>query len=135
MGNTKYDDKFYRLPKRLFKEGQFRSMTNEAKALYMILLDWRCLSECNGDAWRDEYGAIFIIFTIKEMMNLLHLGNKKINKMLKELEVHNLIYRSHQGLGKPNKIYVYDLLKADNDNWLPKQFKHRKGRTNEKEIL
>lgn len=96
------------------------------KALYMILLDRRCLSECNGDAWRDEYGAIFIIFTIKEMMKLLHLGNKKINKMLKELESHNLIYRSHQGLGKPNKIYVYDLLKADNDNWLPKQFKHRK---------
>ena len=22
---------------------------------------------------------------------------------------------------------MYDLLKADNDNWLPKQFKHRKG--------
>ena len=39
MGNTKYDDKFYRLPKRLFKEEQFRSTTNEAKALYMILLD------------------------------------------------------------------------------------------------
>ena len=66
---------------------------------------------------------------------ILHLGNKKINKMLRELEAHNLVYRSHQGLGKPNKIYVYDLLKADNDNWLPKQFKHRKGRTNEKEIL
>ena len=80
MENTKYDDKFYRLPKRLFKDEQFRSMTNEEKA-------------------------------------------------------HNLIYRSHQGLGKPNKIYVYDLLKADNSNWLPKQFKHRKGRTNEKEIL
>lgn len=47
----------------------------------MILLDRRCLSECNGDAWRDEYGAIFIIFTIEEMMRLLHLGNKKINKM------------------------------------------------------
>ena len=68
----------------------------------MILLDRRCLSECNGDAWRDEYGAIFIIFTIKEMMKLLHLGNKKINKMLKELEVHNLIYRSHQGLRYKN---------------------------------
>lgn len=133
--NTKYDDKFYRLSKRLFKEEQFRSMTNEAKALYMILLDRRYLSECNGDAWRDEYGATFIIFTIKEMMKLFHLGNKKINKMLKELEAHNLIYRSHQGLRKPNKIYVYDLLKADNSNWLPKQFKHRKGQTNEKEIL
>lgn len=113
----------------MYQENQFRSMTNEAKTLYMILLDRRCLSECNGDAWRDEYGATFIIFTIKEMMKLLHLGNKKINKMLKELEIHNLIYRNHQGLGKPNKIYVYDLLKADNSNWLPKQFKHRKGRT------
>ena len=67
------------------------------------------------------------LLAIKEMMKLLHLGNKKINKMLKELEAHNLIYRSHQGLGKLNKIYVCDLLKADNSNWLPKQFKHRKG--------
>ena len=99
MEITKYDGKFYRLPKRLFKEDQIRSKTNGAKTLYMILLDRRCLSECNGDVWRDEYGATFIIFTIKEMMKLLHLGNKKINKMLKELEAHNLIYRSRQGLG------------------------------------
>ncbi len=69
------------------------------------------------------------------MMKLLHLGNKKINKMLKELDAQNLIYRSHQGLGKSNKIYVYDLLKADNSNWLSKQFMHRKGRINKKEIL
>lgn len=33
MENTKYDDKFYRLPKRLFKEDQFRSMTNEKEIL------------------------------------------------------------------------------------------------------
>ena len=37
MENTKYDDKFYRLPKRLFKEDQFRSMTNGAKTLYCEL--------------------------------------------------------------------------------------------------
>lgn len=55
-------------------------------------------------------------------MKLMHLGNKKINKMLKELEEHGLVYRRHQGLGKPNKIYVHDLLKAENSNWLPKQF-------------
>ena len=70
---------------------------------------------------------MYIPILIKEMMKLLNLGNKKINRMLKELESYNLIYRSHQGLGKPNKIYVYDMLKADNSNWLPKQFKHRKG--------
>lgn len=63
------------------------------------------------------------------------LGNKKVNKMLKELEEHGLIYRRHQGLGRPNKIYVYDLLKADNSNWLPKQIMFGKGSSNEKEVL
>ena len=121
MGNKNYDEKFYRLPKRLFTDERYRRMTNSAKVLYMILLDRRCLSECNGDAWRDEYGATFIFFTIVEIMNLMHLGNKKINKMLKELEEQGLIYRRHQGLEKPNKIYVYDLLKAENSDWLPKQ--------------
>jgi len=68
-------------------------------------------------------------------MNLMNLGNKKVNKMLKELEKHGLIYRRHQGLGRPNKIYVYDLLKADNSNWLPKQIIFGKGSSNEKEVL
>ena len=55
--------------------------------------------------------------------------------MLIELEQHGLIDRRHQGLGRPNKIYVYDLLKADNSNWLPKQIMFGKGRINEKEVL
>ena len=114
--NLDNDEQFYRLPKRLFTEEQFQNMTGAAKLLYMILLDRRCLSELNGDAWRDEYGVVFIFFTIEEIMKLMHLGNKKINKMLKELEQHGLIYRRHQGLGRPNKIYVYDLLKTDNSN-------------------
>ena len=73
--------------------------------------------------------------TIEEIMNLMNLGNKKVNKMLKELEEHGLIYRRHQSLGRPNKIYVYDLLKADNLNWLPKQITFGKGSSNEKEVL
>lgn len=64
----------------------------------------------------------------------MNLGNKKVNKMLKELEEHGLIYRRHQGLGKPNKIYVYDLLKADNSNWLPKQIMYGKWSRNEKAL-
>ena len=110
-------------------------MTNAAKVLYGILLDRKCLSDSNGDAWRDEYGITYIIFTIEEIMNLMNRGNKKVNKMLKELEEHGLIYRRHQGLGRPNKIYVYDLLKTDNSNWLPKQIIFGKGSSNEKEVL
>ena len=135
MENVTFDYKFYRIPKRFFKEDTFRDMTNAAKVLYGILLDRKCLSDSNGDAWRDEYGITYIIFTIEEIMNLMNLGNKKVNKMLKELEEHGLIYRRHQGLGRPNKIYVYDLLKADNSNWLPKQIIFGKGSSNEKEVL
>ena len=83
-------------------------MTNAAKVLYGILLDRKCLSDSNEDAWRDEYGITYIIFTIEEIMNLMNLGNKKVNKMLIELEQHGLIYRRHQGLGKPNKMYYED---------------------------
>lgn len=135
MENVTFDYKFYRIPKRFFKEDMFRDMTNAAKVLYGILLDRKCLSDSNGDAWRDEYGITYIIFTIEEIMNLMNLGNKKVNKMLKELEEHGLIYPRHQGLGRPNKIYVYDLLKADNSNWLPKQIIFGKGSSNEKEVL
>lgn len=135
MENLTFDYKFYRISKRFFKEDTFRDMTNAAKVLYGILLDRKCLSDSNGDAWRDEYGITYIIFTIEEIMNLMNLGNKKVNKMLKELEEHGLIYRRHQGLGRPNKIYVYDLLKTDNSNWLPKQIIFGKGSSNEKEVL
>lgn len=137
MESKKYDDKFYRLPKRLFKDEQFGDMTNDAKLLYAILLDRCCLSECNGDDWKDEYGVTFLFFTIEEIMKLMHLGNKKVNKMLKELEEHGLIYRRHQGLGRPNKIYVQDLLKADRSNWISEQIMSgmERGRGNEKEIL
>ena len=85
----------------------------------MILLDRRCLSEKNGCDWRDERGCVFIYFTIAEMMKIMHYGNKKINELLKELERYDLIMRRHRGLGKPNRIYVYDLLRADNSKWKP----------------
>ena len=108
---------------------QFRDMTNAAKVLYGILLDRKCLSDSNGDAWRDEYGITYIIFTIEEIMNLMNLGNKKVNKMLIELEQHGLIYRRHQGLGKPNKIYVHDILQPETSEWTPEiQLKKRRNK-------
>ena len=114
---------FYRLPKKLFEDSNFKEMTCEAKILYMLLLDRLCLSRINGEDWRDEYGCVFIYFTIEEMMRLMHFGNKKINELLKELEHYELILRRHIGQGRPNKIYVYDLLQANNANWKPFAYK------------
>ena len=53
----------------------------------------------------------------------MHFGNKKINELLKELERYELILRRHIGQGRPNKIYVYDLLQANNANWKPFTYK------------
>ena len=119
---SEIEPKFYRLPKVLFTSDRYVEMSSLSKALYMILLDRRCLSEWSGDAWKDEYGCTFIYFTIEDMMGLLHLGNKKINGLLKELERYGLIFRRHQGLGKPNKLYVYDLLSENNSKWVSRAF-------------
>lgn len=46
---------FYRIPKALFTDERFKSISAEAKILYGILLDRMSLSRKNG--WLDEPGA------------------------------------------------------------------------------
>ena len=78
MENVASYYKFYRIPKRFFKEEQFRDMTNAAQVLYGILLDRKCLSDSNGDAWRDEFGITYIIFTIEEISTYLGISEKTV---------------------------------------------------------
>ena len=117
-GIMKKSGLFYRLPKKLMDDSEYSGMSCDAKFLYMILLDRKDLSESNGREWRDERGCVFIYFTIEEMMRITHFGNKKINELLKELENHHLILRKHRGLGKPNRIYVNNVM-VDDHNWCP----------------
>ena len=63
---------FYRIPKVLFTEGRFRSVSAEAKVLYGLLLDRMSLSCKNG--WLDQAGRVYIIFTIEEVMTALGRG-------------------------------------------------------------
>ena len=53
---------FYRIPKVLFTEERFRSVSAEAKVLYGLLLDRMSLSCKNG--WLDKEERVYIIFTI-----------------------------------------------------------------------
>ena len=110
---------FYRVPKKFFDDPEYSELSTDAKVLYMILLDRRCLSEMNGREWRDDRGCVFIFFTVEEMMGLLGCGNKKVNELLKELEIFNLIQRQRRGLGRPNRIYVNDILAPYNPHWKP----------------
>ena len=100
---------FYRIPKVLFTDSRFWSVSTDAKLLYGILLDRMNLSARNG--WLDEHGRVYIIFTLEETMNALNCGDNKATKLYNELEKKcGLIERKRQGLGKPNLIYVKNFI-------------------------
>ena len=95
---------FYRIPKALFQEQRFQSLSTDAKTLYGILLDRMSLSAKNG--WLDEQNRVFIIFTIEDVMRSLCCADNKATKLLRELEEFGLIERKRRGLGRPSLVYV-----------------------------
>ncbi|MCM1027394.1 MAG: replication initiator protein A [Roseburia sp.] len=110
-GNEAEQYSFYRIPKVLFTDRRFRSVSVEAKVLYGLLLDRMSLSVKNG--WMDGDGRVYIIFTIADVMETLVCAEQKANKLLNELDAAKgigLIERKRRGLGKPNVIYVKNFL-------------------------
>ena len=95
---------FYRIPKALFQEQRFQSLSTDAKTLYGILLDRMSLSAKNG--WLDEQNRVFIIFTIEDVKRSLCCADNKATKLLRELEEFGLIERKRGGLGRPSLVYV-----------------------------
>lgn len=98
---------FFRLPKRLVRDRRFARLSSDAKILYGILLDRMTLSIKNG--WLDEANRVYIIYTVKEVMEELCCSERKAILLLQELDTDKgigLIEKKRQGLGKPSLIYV-----------------------------
>lgn len=98
---------FYRIPKALFTEDCFRSLSSDAKVLYGLMLDRMSLSVKNN--WIDEEGRVYIIFTLEHVMQYMNCGKDKGVKILAELDTEKgigLIERIRRGLGKPTIIYI-----------------------------
>ena len=89
---------FYRIPKALFQEPRFQSLSTDAKTLYGILLDRMSLSVKNE--WFDKKGRVFIIFTIEDVKKTLRCADNKATRLLRELEEFGLIERKRRGQGK-----------------------------------
>lgn len=105
---------FYRIPKALFTEPNFRELSTDAKVLYGILLDRMSLSLKNQ--WLDAQNKVYIIFTVEEIMDALNCANQKATRLMVELEKQaGLIERKRQGLGRPNLIYVKNFAAMIND--------------------
>lgn len=110
-GNEAEQYSFYRIPKVLFTDEQFRGVSTEAKVLYGLMLDRMGLSVKNG--WMDENRRVYIIYTVGEIMETLGCAEQKATKLLNELDSKNgigLIERKRRGLGKPNVIFVKNFI-------------------------
>ncbi len=98
---------FYRIPKQLFTESQFDTLSIGAKLLYGMMIDRMELSQKNG--WIDKRGRAYIYFTVDEVKGRFHCANDKAVKLMKELDSDKgigLIESVRQELRKPNIIYV-----------------------------
>lgn len=105
---------FFRIPKILFTDKRFSSLSPEAKLLYGLMLDRMSLSMKNG--WIDKENRVYIYFKLEEAMELLGVGKDKGVKIFAELDSENgcgLIRRKRQGLGKPVIIYVMNFCCAE----------------------
>ena len=95
---------FYRIPKLLFSDRRYKSVSIDAKVLCGLMLDRMSLSKKNG--WLDDAQRVYIYYTLEDALDMMGIGKDKAVKLFKELEVIGLIERKKQGQGRPAKIYV-----------------------------
>ena len=98
---------FYKIPKLLFTDNHYKSISVESKVLYGLMLDRMSLSLKNQ--WLDGEGRAYIYFSLEDIMELLGCSNKKAITIMKELDGEagiGLIEKKRQGQGKPTIIYV-----------------------------
>lgn len=101
---------FFRIPKALMTQPEYKGISVEAKFLYGLLLDRMGLSVKNGwcEPCPDGSTRVYIYFTIQHAVEELSCGRSKAIRLYQELERAGLIERDRQGCGSPSKIFVKD---------------------------
>ena len=91
-------------------DGRYGNLSPGAKFLYALMLDRVRLSERNG--WRDENGRPFIRFSADEAAHLMGVSESTARRTLRQLESLELVRREKRGQGRPDRIFVRTLDKA-----------------------
>ena len=107
---------FFKFPKPFIYDEKYKTLSNNAKMLYMLLFDRLELSLKNG--WHDKEGNVFQYYTNEQLMIDLNCNsNKTIIKIKKELKDAGLMKEVRQGMNLPNRIYL-DVLNGSVENTL-----------------
>ena len=91
---------FVPLP-RFIIQGEY---TVNAKLLYGLILNRTLLSR--KSEWYAENGAVYVIYTIKQMADDLNRSERTVKTALAELENAGLIQRVRQGWNRANRIFL-----------------------------
>ena len=102
------DGRFYKLPKELFINEEYKDISIGARVLYSIILDRIELSRANSknNTWVDEKGKLYCYFSRENLSELMNITLKTVTSFFNELQDHCLIKKVRQGCMKPDKIYI-----------------------------
>ena len=95
---------FFKFPKPFIYDERYKSLSNHAKLLYMLLFGRLELSIKNG--WHDRDGNVFQYYTNEQLMVDLNSSEKTIIKFKKELKDVGLLKEVRLGNNLPNRIYI-----------------------------
>ena len=119
FGQSEGTQAFAKLPKVFFDEKapqypQYKHLTAQHILAYTLMRDRLQLSITKQ--MKDENGTPFIYYDLENIASAVRCRAKKAGKLVDELDKAGLIHKVRQGLGKPNLIYVYDVLQASPSN-------------------
>ena len=85
---------FYRVPKLLFTDEKYQTVSTDAKMLYGLLLDRLSLSGKNG--WKDEHGRVYQYFTIRQAQEHQHQAIDTGRHRQRDQRVQDLSQEGHR---------------------------------------
>lgn len=105
-GENKIDYQFIPVPRELYYNPEYAALPNDAKHLFILIIDRLRLSERNIERFSDKNGKAFVYITIEEVAQKLRISNRVAVDLFKTLANAQIISKKRQGLGKPNQIQL-----------------------------
>ena len=100
------------VPKALFKEERYCSLSTTAKVLYSLMLDR--LKYAAQNRWIDQKGKRYVIYPKSEMIKDLNSTRYRVDYAVSELEsMGNMVVKDN---GRPNRFYINDISKYEEEN-------------------
>lgn len=114
-----YAELYWKFPKFLLKNDHYKKMKDSSKIAYMLFKDRINLAIKNN--WYNENGIIYLLFSQKELMDVLNCYQGKVRSTLTELEQYGLLeiqkgqFNPSTGKNEQNRYFLLQPEYQEND--------------------